>query len=116
MSLSSHELQKKISSNGRGPLTPKKYSNSALDAASVERIRVDEENDIDKVYQMGEVLGKGAFGVVREVTNRETGEKHAMKIVPKNKVGILDLTNRSVGGGFSHCFAIWRGNCSVAHL
>lgn len=86
MALSAHDLQKKLS-NGKGPPTPKKYSNINLEASGVERIRVDDESDVDKIYQMGEVLGKGAFGVVRLVTHRETKDKYAMKIVPKNKVG-----------------------------
>lgn len=85
--LSAHDLQKKSSNNGKGPMTPKKYSNSCLEGGGVERIRVEDESEIDKLFQMGEVLGRGAFGVVKEATNRETKEKFAMKIVPKDKVG-----------------------------
>lgn len=89
MAKSAHDLQKKIS-NGKGPLgplgTPKKFSNISVEGGSVERTRVEDESDVDRIYQFGEVLGKGAFGVVKEVTSRETGEKYAVKIVPKNKV------------------------------
>ena len=85
------ELQKKTS-NWQAPPTPKKFSNNAFEVATIERIRVEEESDVDRVYQLGEVLGKGAFGVVREVTNRESGDKHAMKIVPKNKVGTFMIS------------------------
>lgn len=48
--------------------------------------RVDDESEIEKKYSVGEVLGQGSFGVVREVTNKLTGQKFAMKIVNKEKV------------------------------
>jgi len=48
--------------------------------------RVDDESAIEKKYSFGEVLGQGSFGVVREVTNRLTGQQFAMKIVNKEKV------------------------------
>lgn len=82
MSLSATDLQKKIS-NGKGPLTPKKLSSCTFD---VERTRVEDESEIEKKYQMGEVLGKGAFGVVKEVVHRDSKARFAMKIVPKDKV------------------------------
>lgn len=67
-------------------MTPKKYSSSSFENVNVERIRVEDEGDVEKIYQLGEVLGKGAFGIVREVTQRESREKYAMKIVAKDKV------------------------------
>lgn len=51
--------------------------------------RVVDESEIEKNYAFGEVLGQGAFGVVREVTNRQTHEQYAMKIVQKDKVSVL---------------------------
>ena len=48
--------------------------------------RVDDESEIEKKYSVGEVLGQGSFGVVKEVTNKLTGQKFAMKIVNKEKV------------------------------
>ena len=51
--------------------------------------RVDDESEIEKKYSFGEVLGQGAFGVVREVTNRQTHQQLAMKIVHKDKVSII---------------------------
>lgn len=78
------QLQKKIS-NPKGPLTPKKFSNISVNGV-IERIRVEDEGEIEKKYQLKEVLGKGAFGVVREVLHRESRKKFAMKIVPKDKV------------------------------
>lgn len=80
-----NELQlQKIISNPKGPLTPKKFSNSSI----IERIRVEDEGEIEKKYHLKEVLGKGAFGVVREVVHRESKKKFAMKTVPKDKVNV----------------------------
>lgn len=84
MSLSATELHKKTSS-AKGPLTPKKFSASYFDS-SIERTRVDDESDIEKIYLFGEVLGRGAFGVVREVIHRDSKEKFAMKTIAKDKV------------------------------
>ena len=67
------------------PSTPKRLS--MTDAGScVGHTRVEEESVIEKKYTFGEVLGQGAFGVVKEVTNRLTRERFAMKIVQKDKV------------------------------
>lgn len=86
MSLSVTDLAKTSSNKS---LTPKKYSNISVDtnsSSSVGRVRVDDETDIEKIYVLGEVLGKGAFGVVREVTHKDTKERFAMKTVNKDKV------------------------------
>ena len=62
------------------------------DAGSfVGHTRVEDESVIEKKYAFGEVLGQGAFGVVREVTNRQTQEQFAMKIVQKDKVSCASL-------------------------
>jgi len=60
--------------------------------------RVDDESAIEKKYSFGEVLGQGSFGVVREVTNRSTGQQFAMKIVNKEKPGssAIKLLEREV--------------------
>lgn len=67
------------------PATPKRYSMTDAGSA-VEHTRVEDESVIEKKYTFGEVLGQGAFGVVKEVTNRQTRERLAMKIVQKDKV------------------------------
>ena len=67
--------------------TPKRLSTSDVGSA-MKNIRVDDESNIEKKYTFGEVLGQGAFGVVREVTNRQTHEQLAMKIVQKDKVSV----------------------------
>ena len=67
------------------PTTPKRLSTSEAGSAMKNR-RVDDESEIEKKYSFGEVLGQGAFGVVREVTNKQTHQQLAMKIVQKDKV------------------------------
>ena len=67
------------------PSTPKRLSTSDASSAMKNR-RVDDESEIEKKYSFGEVLGQGAFGVVKEVTNRQTHQQLAMKIVQKDKV------------------------------
>ena len=37
-------------------------------------------------YKIGKVLGEGAFGEVRLCTNRETGEKRAVKVLKKTEM------------------------------
>lgn len=46
-----------------------------------------ESNGVKFLYKIGKTLGTGAFSTVKLATNRETGEKHAVKIM---KVGDLD--------------------------
>ena len=48
--------------------------------------RVDDEAAVERKYSIGRELGRGSFGLVREVTSRVTGEKFAVKIVNKDKV------------------------------
>lgn len=48
--------------------------------------RVEDEGAVDKKYAIGDVLGRGSFGIVREVTGRASGERLAVKIVNKDKV------------------------------
>jgi len=46
---------------------------------------------IEDVYEMGPVLGQGAFSVVREATNKETGEKVAIKAIAKQHISASDM-------------------------
>lgn len=68
--------------------TPTKRLSMTDAVSSVGHRRVVDESEIEKNYAFGEVLGQGAFGVVREVTNRQTREQYAMKIVQKDKVSV----------------------------
>ena len=54
--------------------------------------RVEDEGAVARKYTLGDVLGQGSFGVVREVTSRANGERFAVKIVHKDKVSILYCT------------------------
>merc|ERR1712232_38934 len=38
-------------------------------------------------YHVGDVLGRGAFSVVKEVTSKRSGRKYAVKIIDKKNVG-----------------------------
>lgn len=91
----SHPLEKRNSSSSiHKPSTPKRFpiepSTSGTDTAR--RRRVEDESSIGKQYLFGEVLGTGAFGVVKEVTNRLTQQQFAMKIIAKDKVNESILT------------------------
>merc|ERR1712137_501695 len=38
-------------------------------------------------YNVGDVLGRGAFSVVKEVTSKRSGRRYAVKIIDKKNVG-----------------------------
>lgn len=84
----SNTIPKTSSTSFLNPTTPKRYHNdptsSTIEVAPHRRI--EDESVIEKQYIIGDVLGTGAFGVVKEITNRLTQEKFAMKIVNKDKV------------------------------
>ncbi len=69
--------------------TPRRYSLVSEVPPGRPHTRVDDEGAVEMKYTFGEVLGKGSFGVVHEVTNRLTGERFAVKIVNKDKVSTL---------------------------
>ena len=39
--------------------------------------------DINKIYKVGVLLGQGTFGIVKNATNKKTGEMKAVKIIYK---------------------------------
>merc|ERR1712000_781480 len=41
----------------------------------------------DEKYEIGEVLGRGAFSVVKKVTSKRSGRTYAVKIIDKKNVG-----------------------------
>ena len=53
---------------------------------SIPHTRVEDERQIEESYVIGEVLGKGSFGVVREALQKKTGQKFAIKVIHKEKV------------------------------
>ena len=56
------------------------------------RIRIDDDSDIESFYRLGNMLGKGAFGVVWEATKRTNEQQYAIKMVAKDKVNIISYT------------------------
>ena len=53
---------------------------------TIPHTRIEEERQIEDIYEFGEILGKGSFGVVKEARNKETGCVWAIKAVNKEKV------------------------------
>ena len=53
----------------------------------INHTRVSDESEIEELYSFGDVLGKGAFGVVRLLTHTKTDKKYAMKLMDKSKAG-----------------------------
>lgn len=57
---------------------------------TIPHTRIEDERQIEEIYEFGEVLGRGSFGVVKEATNKTTGRKWAIKAVNKEKVRHFD--------------------------
>ncbi|KAJ7344437.1 hypothetical protein JRQ81_000387 [Phrynocephalus forsythii] len=53
----------------------------------VPHTRIDDGTAIQQIYSFGRKLGQGSFGVVIEVTHKETGVKWAIKKVNREKAG-----------------------------
>ena len=43
-------------------------------------------HNVNDVYNLGKVLGKGQFGTTRIAISKETGEKYACKTISKRKL------------------------------
>lgn len=59
---------------------------STLVGRTIPHTRIDEEKQIEDIYEFGDVLGRGSFGVVKEAVNKATDTKWAVKAVNKEKV------------------------------
>ncbi|EDO40703.1 predicted protein [Nematostella vectensis] len=53
----------------------------------IKHTRIEDEKQIEDVYEFGQVLGRGSFGVVNEAKHIETGTRWAIKAVNKEKAG-----------------------------
>ena len=73
------------------PVSPRKTSDVGRP-----RKRIEDEAAIEEFYRMGDVLGKGSFGVVKEVTHIATDQKYAMKTVNKDKVSCSGFLSRPI--------------------
>lgn len=60
-------------------------SNGALQR-QIPHSRIDDEDIIFKKYELMELLGKGSFGTVYKVKNKETNQMYAIKIINKERV------------------------------
>ncbi|KAK3748438.1 hypothetical protein QZH41_017310, partial [Actinostola sp. cb2023] len=54
---------------------------------SIKHTRIEDEKQIEEIYEFGEVLGKGSFGVVTEAKQNESGTRWAIKAINKEKAG-----------------------------
>lgn len=50
-------------------------------------------------YEVGEILGKGKFGVVKKAVHKRTRQEVAVKIVKKRELNLkdLELLKREIG-------------------
>ena len=53
---------------------------------NINHTRVENEEEIDEVFEFGRQLGQGSFGKVIEAINRATTSRFAIKSVNKEKV------------------------------
>ena len=65
------------------PQAPTTHSENAAGGSS--------SKNFGEVYRVGKTLGEGAFSVVKEGVNRESGDKFAVKVVTKAKMNKEDL-------------------------
>jgi len=56
-------------------------------------LRVSVKEDIESDYELGEMLGSGAFAIVYKAKNLETGEQVAVKKIKKNVVKDSEIKN-----------------------
>ena len=52
----------------------------------INHVALDDERSLKEMYEFGEMLGRGSFGVVWLVTHLGTGQRYACKIINKEKV------------------------------
>ena len=57
----------------------------------VNHVALDDERILRDMYEFGDKLGKGSFGVVWHVTHISTGQQYACKIINKEKVALRSV-------------------------
>jgi serine/threonine kinase 33 len=90
---------------------------------NIPHIRIENENDIVKYYDLQKVLGQGAFGVVHLAVDRSTNARYACKALKKSsgsvssyeqqerEVGILKKLNHV---NICQLFAVYESSKSIA--
>jgi hypothetical protein len=83
--------------NPRINTAKKNEVNSSNSSASNKNIREKTAFSITTVgpYNVGDVLGRGGFGVVREGTNQVTGEKVALKFIKKSEIQSMGAVEKA---------------------
>ncbi|XP_065052049.1 serine/threonine-protein kinase 33-like [Rhopilema esculentum] len=54
---------------------------------AVNHIRIEDDNDIDEIFDFGIILGQGSFGKVIEAVSKSTKGRFAVKTINKEKAG-----------------------------
>jgi len=83
--LSTTPMSTAMMTNGQGGGTGGKNTPPA--GSFVNHVALDDERRLREMYEFGEKLGEGTFGVVWRVTHLGTGVQYACKIINKEKVG-----------------------------
>lgn len=52
--------------------------------------------EVEAKYEIGELLGSGAFAVVKKVIDKETNQAYAMKIVDKKKMALVQTDRKDI--------------------
>jgi len=80
-----HKDKKEKSTNGAPTGSTSPPVSSALELEGVNQA------PIESVYNLGKVLGQGAFSVVKEASHKITKEKYAIKVIKKTTVAGEDI-------------------------
>ncbi|XP_020857643.1 serine/threonine-protein kinase 33 isoform X1 [Phascolarctos cinereus] len=68
-------------------LSQQQWMRASSAEGKIPHVRMEDCTAIQQIYSFGRKLGQGSFGVVIEVTHKETNHKWAMKKVNKEKAG-----------------------------
>jgi len=72
--------------------TPSTKDNDKKDKAVVEPVVEKPPKTIEEKYDMGKIIGKGAFSVVRIASRKTNGKKYAIKCISKKTIQKSELT------------------------
>ena len=57
----------------------------------VNHIRFEDDNGVDDIFEFGDTLGQGSFGIVIEAVKKATKTKYAVKSINKEKVRVYEV-------------------------